>query len=219
MDVMEVREVSPDYNLDWVPLWAKGMPILKVGDKDPPYTYADWLDWPLMEGKVELLDGLFVSMATPTPFHAGVEGEVTNRIRNFLRDKQGRVFNSRFAVRLFPESNKKEDDFTVEPDIVVVLDTAKINDEGCQGAPDFIAEILSPSTRRQDLTVKLENYKKAGVREYWIIDPEIRAIQVCLLKDGEYCVNAYEEEKVPVAVLPGLEIDFAEVFAYAALEK
>jgi Uma2 family endonuclease len=214
-DGMEVCEVAPEYNRDWVPQWAKDLPILKIGDKDPPYTYADWLEWPILEEKVELLNGLLVMMASPTPFHAGIEGEIHTAIRNFLRGKQGRVFSSHFAVRLFPDSKDKKDNFTVEPDITVVLDTSKINKEGYQGAPDFIVEILSPSNAKQDLIVKFDNYRRAGVREYWIVNPDLRTIQVNLLKDGEYVTRMYGEVKVPVATLPGLEIDFAEVFAYA----
>jgi Uma2 family endonuclease len=186
------------------------MPILKIGDKDPPYTYTDWLEWPLMEeGKMELIDGLMVTMATPTVFHAGIESELLGLIWTYLRGKSGKVFSSELGVHL-------EGNITVEPDLSVVLDTSKLTMSGYQGAPDFVVEILSPSNRKQDKIAKFNSYQKAGVKEYWIIDPDDRTIQANRLENGRYVTAMYGEEKVPVATLPGLEIDFAEVFAYAA---
>jgi Uma2 family endonuclease len=211
-----VHEVAADYDRSWVPAWAKDKPILKIGEKDPPYTYADWLEWPETEAPMELIDGLLVTaMAFPTSFHEGIDSDICYRIRNYLKGKKGRVYNSNFAVRLFPDSEKKEDDFIVAPDVVVVLDTSKITMEGCQGAPDFIVEILSPSTSEQDKTTKFSNYLRAGVNEYWIVDPSDRTIQTYLYKNGDYVGKNYAAGPVPVATLPGLVIDFAEVFAYA----
>jgi Uma2 family endonuclease len=216
---MLVREVAPDYNRDWVPAWAKGMPILKIGDKDPPYTYADWLEWPETERPMELLDGLLVTaMSFPTSFHAGIEGTLYADIRNYLKRKKGRVFSSNFAVRLFPDSEKEEDRVTISPDITVVLDPSKINREGCQGAPDFVVEVLSPSSAKNDLVAKFNDYQRAGVGEYWIVNPDTRTVQVNILRDGEYIVRMYGEEKVPSATLPGLEIDFTEAFSYVECE-
>jgi Uma2 family endonuclease len=218
-DAMVLREVGPDFDRAWLPTWAKGMPILKIGDKNPPYTYADWLEWPIVEtGTMELMDGLIVALAAPGAFHNGIDAEMARRIGNYLQGKQGRVYSNKLAVRLFPNSRKKEDNFTVEPDVCVILDTSKINKEGCQGAPDFITEILSPSNSKTDTLVKFNNYQKAGVREYWIVNPKDRTIQVNLLENGRYVVSMYGEEKVPVTTLPGLEIDFAEVFDYAWVE-
>ncbi|MDR0910298.1 MAG: Uma2 family endonuclease [Spirochaetaceae bacterium] len=213
-----IREVDPGYNRDWVPAWAKDMPILKIGDKDPPYTYSDWLEWPLVEGKMEILDGLLVTLAAPTPVHAGIEGNIYGLIWTYLRGKTDKVYSAPCAVRLFPNSDKIEDDMTVQPDIFVVHDITKFNNEGYQGAPDFIIEILSPSNRKQDVLVKFNTYQRAGVGEYWIVDPEAQTIQVNILEKGKYVVSMYgEDAKVPVASLPGLEIDFAEVFANAAI--
>jgi Uma2 family endonuclease len=214
--MLEITQVAPDYDRSWVPEWARDKPILKIGDKDPPYTYADWLEWPLPEeGTMELISGLLVSMAMPTSVHGGIEGDIYGQIWSYLRGKKGRVFSSGFAVRLFPDGEKHKDRFTVAPDIVVVLDTTKITLEGCQGAPDFIVEILSPSNKKDDLITKLDLYREAGVREYWIVDPDLHTIQVNLLKDGEYVLKMYAGGTVPVTILPGLEVDFGAVFAYA----
>jgi Uma2 family endonuclease len=216
---MPLQEVAPDYDRSWVPAWAKGLPIYKIGSKGPPYTYADWLSWPILEDKMELLDGLLVAMAFPTAGHAGIETRLAYLIGQYLEDKPGAVFTSNFGVRLFPDSGKEEDKTVISPDITVVLDTSRINDEGLQGAPDFLVEILSPSNKKQDLIVKLAKYKEAGVGEYWIVDPDLHSIQVNLLKDGEYVIKMYDADKdgkVPVKTLPGLVIDFAAVFKYVA---
>ena len=99
----------------------------------------------------------------------------------------------------------------VEPDITVVCDPAKLDDRGCKGAPDMVIEIESPSTARYDRILKFNKYREAGVREYWIVDPEERAVFAYTLKNGEYTAAVYEDT-APAAVLPGCEIDLGAVF-------
>jgi Uma2 family endonuclease len=216
----KLERVGSDFDRSWLPAWAKRMPILKYGDKNPPYTSDDFQRMPIFEeDRVELMDGLFVEMPSPTSNHAGLEWRLAYLIGQYLEDKPGEVFTSNFAVRLFPHSTKKEDRSTISPDVTVVLDPARINEEGCQGAPNFVIEILSPSDKKRDLVLKLEKYQEAGVGEYWIVDPEAHMVQVNLLKDGEYVIHAYDVDttpQVPVKTLPGLEINFAAVFASVA---
>jgi Uma2 family endonuclease len=101
----------------------------------------------------------------------------------------------------------------VEPDISVICDPSKLDEKGCKGAPDFIIEILSPSSARNDLVLKFNLYLKAGVREYWIVDPDANSVQVFILENGRYISASYgDTEKVPVSVLPGLEISLGDVF-------
>jgi Uma2 family endonuclease len=212
----ELQTVGPDFDRSWLPAWAKGMPLYKCGEKDPPYTYADWRKMPVFtEEKVELIDGLLIAMPFPTSWHAELEGEIYGQIWLYLRGKKGKVFSSNFGVRLFPGSSRAEDKNCISPDVTVVLDTSKINEEGCQGAPDFVVEILS-TNRKEDLVVKLEKYQEAGVGEYWIVDPELHTVQVNILENGKYFVKTWDADKtpkVPVKTLPGLEIDFSGVFA------
>jgi Uma2 family endonuclease len=105
------------------------------------------------------------------------------------------------------------DDIYFEPDITVICDPAKLDDRGCNGAPDMIAEILSPSNAQYDMLVKFRKYLQAGVREYWIIDPEAKTAHVCVLEDGEYRVAVYDEtQTAPVSVLPGCFIDLKDIF-------
>jgi Uma2 family endonuclease len=101
----------------------------------------------------------------------------------------------------------------VEPDIVVICDRSKIDKQGCKGAPDMVVEILSPSTIRHDRVVKFQKYLAAGVREYWAADPDARAVEVHLLRDGAYHTMVYDETaEAPVSVLPGCVVRLSEVF-------
>jgi Uma2 family endonuclease len=186
---------------------------------------------PLFPGKVELIDGLLVlegpleepvdildqSALLPmlTSYHAGIKSDICAQIGMFLHGAPGRVYTSGFEVRLFPEAKGKAQEI-VSPDITVVLDTAKIDMKSCNGAPDMTVEILS-TNRKADLIVKREKYRKAGVREYWIVDPLDKTVTVNLLKDGEYITKVYDgaTDHVPVSILPGLEVDFPEAFDYA----
>ena len=103
----------------------------------------------------------------------------------------------------------------VEPDISVVCDSDKLDKIGCKGAPDFIVEILSPSSLRHDRVTKFNLYQEAGVREYWIVDPESQTVQVFLLKDGHFrAVELYNADAVAeVIVLPGCRISLSDVFS------
>ena len=103
----------------------------------------------------------------------------------------------------------------VEPDITVVCDPAKLDDIGCRGAPDLVMEILSPSTQRHDRLTKFNLYQQAGVREYWIVDPVSRSVQVFLLEDGRYSAKDFGTagETVRVNVLEDCVIDLTQVFA------
>jgi Uma2 family endonuclease len=105
-------------------------------------------------------------------------------------------------VRLFPLDDQS-DDTLVEPDIVVVCDSSKLDDRGCNGAPDLVVEILSPATAQRDRVVKFRKYLEAGVREYWIVNPDEKTVQVHILDNGHYIIKTYDEtDAVPVTVLP-----------------
>lgn len=102
----------------------------------------------------------------------------------------------------------------VAPDITVVCDPDKLDKHGCKGAPDMVMEILSPSTQRHDRLTKFNLYQRAGVREYWIVDPANRAVQSFVLEDGRYSVKEFGTvgDKMRVNVLEDCVIDLSEVF-------
>jgi Uma2 family endonuclease len=103
----------------------------------------------------------------------------------------------------------------VQPDVIVVCDKSKLsNIKYCNGAPDMVVEVLSPSNSENDLTLKYQKYEFAGVREYWIIDPETSTVKACVLKNGKYTITEYGGDDVaPIAVLEGCKINMKEVFA------
>jgi Uma2 family endonuclease len=185
------------------------MPLVKEQEQ---YTYADYLSWDGKE-RYEIIDGEAYMMAPPSRLHQDVSRELMGALWEFLKGKPCKVYAAPFGVRLNPAPDNS-DDTVVEPDIVVVCDPAKLDDRGCNGAPDLIVEILSPSNFRYDWVIKFNKYREAGVREYWVVDPVSKIITVYVLKHKEYVVSAYEGKAVaPVTVLPGCEIDLDAVFS------
>jgi len=116
--------------------------------------------------RAELYEGILIVMESSTTRHQGILTELLGPLWQYLKGRQCKVFTS-FGVKLF------EKEATIfEPDIIVVCDKEKLGKRSYNGAPDIIAEILSPSTKRMDKTLKYNKFQKAGVKEYWIIDPE-----------------------------------------------
>lgn len=179
------------------------------------YTFADVLAW---EGndRFELIDGEAYMMAPPSRIHQEVSMAIAAQLYNFLEGKKCKVYAAPFAVRLFEQDGEAPEDVDtmVEPDLTVVCDSNKLDDHGCKGAPDLVIEILSPSTQRHDRLVKLNLYQRAGVREYWIVSPEERTVQVFLQQDGTLRPHeVYDRRGVAkVNVLNGCFIELSRVF-------
>ncbi|MCL2391044.1 MAG: Uma2 family endonuclease [Oscillospiraceae bacterium] len=180
-------------------------------DKNKRYTYADYLTWD-EDFRCELIDGIVYAMApSPAQGHQDTSGELFGQLWSFLRDKHCKVYHAPFDVRL--SSEESGGDTVVQPDIFVVCDHDKLDGKRCNGAPDFVIEVISPSSATRDTVIKLHQYMHAGVREYWIVDPELRVLQVGLLQDGRYITQDFIHPGiVPVTVLEGCEIDFSRVF-------
>ncbi len=180
------------------------------------YTLADILDWDGQQ-RMELIDGIPEMMAPPSRLHQKICGELFGQLHEYLKGKECEVYAAPFAVRLF----EREDDFPmdtvtmVEPDLSVVCDPRKLDDIGCKGAPDLVIEILSPSSRRHDRITKFNLYRRAGVREYWIVDPSDQSVQSFLLENNAYIARdfAVNDDKIKVNVLQDCVIDLAPVFA------
>ena len=173
------------------------------------YTYTDYCEWDDDE-RWELIDGVPYAMAAPTRTHQSISRNIVLSVGQFLRGKKCDVFYAPFDVRLNTDTF---DNTVVQPDIVVFCDDSKMDDKGGIGAPEMIVEILSPSSASHDTIRKYMLYMKAGVREYWIVDPVTQTIVVHLLDDGTYRGRVYEKtDVVPVTVLEGCEVNLAEVF-------
>lgn len=181
------------------------------------YTFADVLTWNENE-RIEIINGEAVMMAPPSRVHQEISGEIFRQLANYLEGKKCRVYAAPFAVRLFERDVEAPEDVDtmVEPDLSVVCDSDKLDKYGCKGAPDVVIEILSPSTQRHDRLVKLGLYQRAGVREYWIVNPEDQTVQVMLL-DGGGILQLHEVyDRTGVAKVNSLEgcfIELNKVFA------
>jgi len=169
------------------------------------YTFEEWLNLDHNE-KIEMIDGVIYMMSEPSRRHQKVSRELTLELGNFLRGKTCELYVDPFMVRL----NK---DTVVHPDISIICDKNKLNDRGCIGAPDLIIEILSPSNAGHDIFTKYNQYLKAGVKEYWIVDPHKNTITVYILKNDDYNAQLYfDKDILPVNVLPDCKIDLKIIF-------
>ena len=175
------------------------------------YTYADYYSWDDSDGsRWELIEGIPHAMSSPTITHQRVLGAFYRLMTDFLAGKPCEAILSPYDVRLNAEG---ADDIVVQPDLLVVCDRSKIDAQCCIGAPDLIIEILSPSTAGHDRVVKFRLYLQAGVREYWMVDPETKSVEICILQDGQYTLSAYDSNMTAaVRVLPGMEIRLEDVF-------
>ena len=182
------------------------------------YTFADCLTWGEDE-RIEIIDGEAVMMAPPpSRVHQEISFEISRQIGNYLEGKRCKVYPAPFGVRLFEQDGDSPEDVDtmVEPDISIVCDPSKLDDHGCKGAPDMVVEVLSPSTQRHDQLVKLGLYQRAGVREYWIVDPMNKTVRVMLLDAGGVLQLHEVYDRVGVAkvnVLDGCFIELSKVFS------
>ena len=155
--------------------------------------------------------------AAPSPAHQLISMELCRQFANYLQGKPCRVYPAPFTVRLAKGDEKKNEDIkkVFEPDIAIVCDSSKIDKEGCKGAPDLIVEVISHSSLRKDRITKFDKYEQAGVKEYWIVEPEAKIVSVFILQEsGGYGrpVIYTEEERIKVSIFPDLEIDLKSVF-------
>ena len=176
------------------------------------YTYTDYQAWDDNE-RWELIDGAPYAMSpAPSPAHQLLSSNLHLQFATFLKGKSCRVYYAPFDVRLNAAGDDDCDVF--QPDLLVICDRAKIDDKGCNGAPDMTIEILSQSTAIRDKVLKFNKYQHAGVREYWIIDPVDKTVLVFILENGRYVASSYSEtDTISVHVLEGCKISLREVFS------
>lgn len=201
---MESKGVSADRIRETVPYNAE------FAEKEQgEYTLEDYYALP-DERRVELIDGVIYDMSTPSIPHQLIVAEIHGQIREYIKKNKGKCLPviSPSDVQL-----DKDNKTMVQPDVMIICDPEKIHHFGVFGAPDFVLEVLSPSTRKKDLTLKLSKYIEAGVREYWIIDPEKKILLVYdFVEEGLPCIYPLEG-KVGLAIYQGkLKIDL-EVIA------
>lgn len=171
------------------------------------YTAEDY--WNLPEDvRAELIDGQIYNMAPPSRLHQELVSQFTKIIGNYIDSHKGgcKVYPAPFAVNL--DANDKD---WVEPDISVICDPDKLTDRGCSGAPDLIIEILSPSSRKMDYITKNALYSDAGVREYWIVDPQKETTMVYRFEDDAAPTIYSFDTLIPFGLFPDLTVIVSEL--------
>lgn len=173
------------------------------------YTIDDI--YALPEGqRAELIDGKIYMMAPPNTIHQNLVSGFTITIGSHIKSKGGscKVIPAPFAVFL-----NKDDRNYVEPDISVVCDKNKLDDRGCNGAPDWVIEVVSPSTSRVDYGVKLFKYRSAGVREYWIVNPMKKTVTVFDMEKEEKS-NQYDfDDTISSCIYEDLKINITDLLS------
>jgi Uma2 family endonuclease len=183
-------------------------------DPNGSYTYADYLLWQFEE-RVELLRGKIRQMAAPNRKHQGISSNLHLLFGNALWRTPCKVYPAPFDVRLTRTRNDRDVTTIVQPDLCVICDLSKLDERGCNGAPDLIIEILSPGNSRTEMKDKFELYQEAGVLEYWIVSPIEKTIQIFKLNEqGIYIGLApkVEGDIVTTPIIANLEVDVTEVF-------
>lgn len=179
--------------------------------KQGSYTLEDYYSLP-DEERVELIDGVIFVMEAPTAIHQLIAGEMYRQIANFIYDNDGACIPliSPFDVQL--DCDEKT---MVQPDVGVLCDRDKLKKKVIYGAPDFVLEVLSPSTRRKDGTIKLSKYCSAGVREYWLIDPDRKKLVVYDFENDQLPAIYGMDNPVPLTIFGGkLEIHFERMLSW-----
>jgi Uma2 family endonuclease len=185
-----------------------------VENKGDKFAYADYKAWELKPGeRYELIDGVAYAMSAPNDRHQAILMELARQIANFLVGKPCKVRPAPYDVRLFYEEDES-DDVVVQPDISVICEDSKRGTEGCRGAPDVVIEILSPSNTAIMMQRKLELYRDAGVREYWIVNPDTNTVSAYRFEGEKSVMRLYRAaDTIRPPALPGLEIPLEGVFS------
>ena len=158
--------------------------------------------------RVEVFDGIVYDMASPSQIHQALSMELSNILYNYIKTKKQscQVFSAPFDVKL------SDNPLTiVQPDIMIVCDRNKLDEKRCNGAPDFIIEIVSPGNPSDDYIRKLYYYNNFGVREYWIVDPKRRMITVNYF-EGDLINVAYSfDATIKINIYDDLYINFSDI--------
>jgi len=170
------------------------------------YTLEDI--YALPEGtRAELIDGQIYYMAPPSRKHQRITGELFRKISDYITDNRGACEVNIAPFAVFLNANDRN---YVEPDLSVVCDPNKLNDRGCVGAPDWIIEIVSPASRRMDYGTKLFKYRSAGVREYWIADPDKDRVMIYNFEADTVDEYAFTDD-IPAGIYPGFYINLSKL--------
>ena len=177
--------------------------------KERIYTIDDIYALP-DEQRAELIEGQMYMIAPPNRNHQKISWKLHQEIGNYITSKSGNcdVYAAPFAVFL-----NKDDHNYVEPDISVICDQSKLDEKGCYGAPDWIIEIVSPSTQSIDYGIKLFKYRSAGVREYWIVNPLKHTVTVYDFEKEDRTQQYSFDDTISVCIYENLSINIANLLS------
>ena len=185
-------------------------------DLNGSYTYADYLKWRFNE-RVELFKGKILKMSpAPNREHQEISINLNGFLWNYFRNSSCKLYSAPFDVRLVKtKSNDRKVATVVQPDLCVICDQTKLDDKGCNGAPDLIVEILSPGNSKKEMGIKFDLYEENGVKEYWIVEPAEKMILVYTLQNEKYIglKPLIEDDKIKSPLFPELNFDVKEIFS------
>lgn len=184
-----------------------------IEKKQGEYTVADYYAWP-EEERIELIDGVIYDMSAPLIVHQDIVGEISYTLKSYIKKNKGkcRVYEAAVDVQLDCDNKTM-----VQPDILVACQQNRFTRKNMLGAPDMVVEVLSKHTRKKDMTIKLNKYVNAGVREYWIVDAEKESVIVYDI-ENDMAISVYTfENQVPVRIFNGeCVVDFKDIKEYIA---
>ena len=188
-------------------------------DMNGTYSYADYLTWQFDE-RVEIINGKIFDIVTPNRKHQDISRELCGTFYMVFKKSLFKMYSAPFDVRLYDKKKSlkaNKDIFTVvQPDICVICDEGKLDDKGCLGSPDLVVEILSPGNSSKEMRIKKDLYESIGVREYWVVFPDVQSIaQYVLDETTEKYPNPFlysTEETVISTVFPQLQVNLIEIF-------
>lgn len=195
-----------------VTMVQKTQPVYTAQKRQGEYTIEDYFALP-DERRVELIDGVIYDMAAPTGLHQILADELCSAFKNYIRSKKGKCIpvTSPLDVQL-----DCDDKTMVQPDVVIICDRDKFKYGRIYGAPDLVAEVLSPSTAKRDVYLKVGKYMEAGVRECWIVDPVKKRVYVHDFESDGVVMDMYTfYDEIPVKIFDGeCKVNFCEIYEY-----
>jgi len=177
------------------------------------WTYDDYVRLPDGDSRYEIIKGVLYTTPAPSFDHQYVVVELASQMRNFVvEQKLGIVLTAPFEVHLPGVARP------VQPDVLYIAAERQParGDNFFEGAPDLVVEVLSPSTMRVDRYVKFDAYERAGVREYWLVDPRMRFVEVyARAENGEFALMGQfrADEQAHSQVLAGFVLETGTLFA------
>lgn len=210
MTINEIRAQKEKFSADALVSEIKeSQPAYGSEKQQGEYTLEDYYDLP-DERRVELIDGVFYDMASPTSVHQIISGQIYRCFSDYIDENQGNCIAMYAPLDVQLDCDDKT---MVQPDIMIICDKNKFKDGVVYGAPDLVVEILSKSTWKKDIYIKLGKYAYAGVREYWMIDPDKKKVIVYDLEQEQGPVIYGFDDTVPVGIFDGLcSVNFAKVY-------